>query len=120
MVKSGGVGGFTVRRQANTGESRGQDQAIAESRQIEIHKVWQKVGENIEISPSLLGDASLRPSKPLQVESSGERGEDGGENVEGRTIDADKIHVRRWAHVQLLEVSERSKVGKHGLEDAGG
>jgi hypothetical protein len=97
MFKSGGVRGFIVGRQANTGESKGQGQATMKSRQIEIYKIWQKVDENMEISPSVLTGVFLRPSKPF--ESTGERGEDEGENMEGCIVDVVSTRGQHAAHV---------------------
>ena len=52
-----------------------------EIRKIDIHKVWQKIGESGDIFPSLVGGVLLYPFKLLK--STGERGEDRCENVEG-------------------------------------
>jgi hypothetical protein len=67
MIKSGGIGEF-VAIQANAGEDRGQERAMVKTQQIEIHKVWQTVDEDIENSPSVLsnGSLSLHPPKPFE------------------------------------------------------
>ena len=48
-------------------------------KKIDIHKIRQKIGENEDIFPSLVGEAYLYPFKPFK--STGKRGEDRGENV---------------------------------------
>jgi len=105
------------------GGNRGQNRkVVTDTRQVNIDKVWQKVGESVENFPSLVGSVSLRPYKPLK--SASERGEDRDQNFERYTVDVDaSISVtpvqERLPYLQLLEVLKRSEMGKRGREVVG-
>ena len=50
-------------------------------------KVWQKVDDSIDVLQSFM-DVDILAGPPMQLEDSGGRREDGGENAERHTHDA--------------------------------
>lgn len=117
IFKSEGIDEWTVRRQVDAGESRGQgSNVLFRTRQIDIHKLWQMVGNGVQSFPRVDIDTGiLRP--PKSPESFCVRREDGDEDVRLDFTDVKWGASAAYStHLQFSEVWERCKVREGGLD----